>query len=860
MRNTMNLLIFLAMMLVIWLPSAAQAAVATDLDSLAEAQQLLERGETDRALAMAAEIRQKAAAPELQLRCLAVEVAAARAAGRLPQEQALHTQRLALAGKVYGAEHVEVGLVQVDLAVTAKRLGQAAVAAEWLDKATAVAVASAKRGEARSMELLAELAAQADDGPSRRQAVAAVEASLVALQGKLDPADFSIRERARALLTAVATVAIDLGRARDAVQFLVMAAQFLHPDRAVNDPQTGVLALELGRAWAAQGNLAKAEQFYRYALEKLQPAYGADHPLVAVAGRRLGLVLLRAGQRPQALQVLRAAQAGTQRQRQAVRQAAMPAAAKLAAYNKTFFDDEVLFSLQLEEAQAKPAALATLVELQLQRKGALLQALLPAQGLANPAAVALRQRLAVVSSQLAQGWQQAERDPGPANQAAVQRLMALRDQLEAQLAEKASDKASPPERKLDAQALCSALPKGAVLVDFVHYIDYQPLDGGIRLTRKLAALVVRQRDCHLQALALGDAKPIELKVHAFRRDLQKSVPARGAAALGVDPAQQAPWQLGARDLWTSLVAPLQELLVDTELLVLSPDDALHFVPWPALEDGDGKLLADRWPVALVDSPLQLIQAAKAGTAQPGEGALVLGGAQFGKGKGKKPSQDPCSALLSTTWAELPGTLAEARHAATTLTKAGVTVNSLLGAAATEGAFKHAAPGKRWISLATHGYFAGAACAREADLTPRDPLLLSGLVVAGANQAPSAEDGWLTAAEIAALDLRGTELVVLSACETGLGDAQQAVGEGVFGLRQAFARAGAAGVVLSLWQVPDRETAALMGIFWQQLAGSAGATRPWQALHRAQLAVRQQLAAQGRDHPYLWAGFVYAGRL
>jgi CHAT domain-containing protein len=447
----------------------------------------------------------------------------------------------------------------------------------------------------------------------------------------------------------------------------------------------------------------------------------------------------------------------------------------------------------------------------------------------------------------------------------VQRLQRLRDHLQAQVAQKGLGSKVDTPADAGLAELCQALPQGAALLDFVHYIDYRPVEGGVRLTRKMAAVAVRQRDCRAQVVALGDAKPVQTAVQEWRKALAVQGAVRGAAALGIgEPAQAAPWHGGAQALWGQLIAPVVDHLQGVEVLVISPDDALHFVPWPALMDPQGKLLADHWPVALVDSPGQLLaQRPQPGpTELAGTSALLIGGPAFGKApKARGPSRgaDACASLLSTTWAPLPGTLGEAKAGGEVLRKAGVAVETLTGAAATEAALRKAAPGRRWISLATHGYFAGAACARNADLTPRDPLLLSGLVFAGANQpgAAAGDDGWLTAAEIAALDLRGTELVVLSACETGLGDAQQAVGEGVFGLRQAFARAGAAGVVLSLWQVPDRETADLLGAFWRRMAATP--QRPWLALHAAQAELRAKLAAQGRDHPQLWAGFAYAGQ-
>jgi CHAT domain-containing protein len=132
-----------------------------------------------------------------------------------------------------------------------------------------------------------------------------------------------------------------------------------------------------------------------------------------------------------------------------------------------------------------------------------------------------------------------------------------------------------------------------------------------------------------------------------------------------------------------------------------------------------------------------------------------------------------------------------------------------------------------------------------------PLLRSGLALAAANRPPSPlGDGLLTALEAADLDLRGTQLVVLSACQTALGDAEP--GLGVAGLTSAVQAAGAQSTVLSLWQVDDDATRALMQLFYRGLL--AGTSRA-QALRQAQAAI----AAQSKwRHPFYWAAFVLNG--
>lgn len=143
---------------------------------------------------------------------------------------------------------------------------------------------------------------------------------------------------------------------------------------------------------------------------------------------------------------------------------------------------------------------------------------------------------------------------------------------------------------------------------------------------------------------------------------------------------------------------------------------------------------------------------------------------------------------------------------------------------------------------------------------RAPLVRCGLALAGANRRGSVtcrdggEDGILTALEVLSLDLRGTEMVVLSACETGIGDIAQ--GEGVLGLRRAFLVAGARRVVTTLWKVSDRHTEQLMQDFVSQCHAGAHAVA---ALRDAQLTMIERLRRRtGGAHPYFWAAFTATG--
>jgi len=236
----------------------------------------------------------------------------------------------------------------------------------------------------------------------------------------------------------------------------------------------------------------------------------------------------------------------------------------------------------------------------------------------------------------------------------------------------------------------------------------------------------------------------------------------------------------------------------------------------------------------------------------------------------------CDATGTLHFNDLPGTGREALDVSRLWeTEGGSHAEVLTGTAATETALKRSLADRRVVHLATHGFFLSSGCAPgrsnsrgvgglvSADAIAaaelENPLLLSGLAMAGANRSGrrsvDQDDGILTAEEIAGLDLQDTEWAVLSACDTGLGEIR--AGEGVFGLRRAFQIAGARTVIMSLWSVDDQATRQWMRALYEGRFKKGLDTA--QAVHAASLTMLRERRARGLSTlPFYWAAFVAAG--
>ena len=364
----------------------------------------------------------------------------------------------------------------------------------------------------------------------------------------------------------------------------------------------------------------------------------------------------------------------------------------------------------------------------------------------------------------------------------------------------------------------------------------------------------------VQLISLGDAKKIETQVAALRKQLNASI-AGEINQTGEESFEQE-FIRQSKQISQLIFAPLEKHLTGIEEILISPDGELWTIPWEALQTADNKYVLEKYRVRYLTSGRELASNQRKGrySGDP----VVMADPDYDLSpvninKVNDSNKQTLRSAATAIFTRLPSSRTEASAIKAPLEGyTGSTAQMLLGAEAQESAFKQLHR-PRSLVLSTHGYFDKYEAKKSGDIDV-NPLLRCGLALAGANNRQKAmaegkEDGILTGLEIVGTDLRGTELVVLSACETGLGEVTS--GEGVAGLRQAFQLAGAQSVVSSLWQVEDGETARLMKLFFQNLADGKSKS---EALRQAQLSrIKARRARHGVAHPFFWAAFTLTGQ-
>lgn len=632
-------------------------------------------------------------------------------------------------------------------------------------------------------------------------------------------------------------------------------------------PMVAKILNNLASSYRARGADVEAEPVLLRALNIYEKALGEMHPNVAVLLNNLASLYLAQGAYAKAERLVSRA---TDIQEDQLRHelARLSTSRKHAFMQLVQTDTESVISMQADAMPASAEALELALTTVLRRKGRVLDSLA-----SNHARL-----LARLEPTLRDKYQQfteantglsmllrAPFDPRNAANRAIEitDLRAHIDDLEAAL-NAASAEFRVKSEVVTVTKVKAALPRGAALVEFVSYRRVDPRRPHAGQERRYVAYVLPWRG-PARWVSLGEAAPIDTGINAVLAAMHGNT--------SVDAARTA-----LRHLDALVFAPVRGQLTDVTHLILAPDGKLNLVPFEALIDAQGRYAMENWLVSYVGSGRDLLQVAA--QRPPRSPAMIVAAPDYGpprsaacEGQG---SFCPLAGALAEA-AELPAYLPNARVAtgkqATKAVLAAAVGPSVLHIA-THGFFmRDEAPSSppatavpapfptrglyvgepEFSSFATRGlYVKGAGFSSFAAPSPGfdDPMKAldqAGLAMARANTDP---DGIVTARELAGYDWWGTQLVVLSACETGVGAVPS--GEGVYGMRRALVLAGAEAHVVSLWNVDDSSTQQLMRDFYKELARGTGR---FEALRQAKLRLLRQPKFV---HPYYWAAFIPVG--
>ena len=800
---------------------------------------------------------------------------------------ALFEQAAAVYEKVLGADNPRTASLWNSLAAQYGPLGQRPMAEKLAQRALEVSEKALGPDHPQVASCLTTVANLRVDAGDLDEAERLYRRSLLITEHTYGPDDF---ENARYLNNLGSTL-LDQGN-------FAGAESFLQRGLAIEERKLGPDALELaitlqnlGVVARQQKEVAKAEAYYLRALAIRQKYLRPDHPDIALNLNNLAIIYRMkgdverslathfqvlsiweksagpynsgtlitlgniartyAGQGdiPNAIAFQRRVDAAIERDL-TLNLAIGSERQKLALVNGLPDRTARTISLDVATGFKEPGATALAALVVLQRKGRVFEAMVDTRAgvrdrLGSAHDQELLDRLSTTTTQLARV---ALNDPSdaesPGRLQRISELEAQKEKLESELSEDSAEfrVESQPVTLAAVQAL---LPRDTALLEFAVYRPFDP-----RADRNADAYgaphyvaYLLERDGPPHGADLGLAQEIDTLVDRLRASLR-------------DPARD-DVTVNARAVDARVLQPVRVLLGNATRLLISPDGELNLIPFEALRDERGRYAIERYTISYLSSGRDLVRMQVPRTHNTGPIVVadpefgdppVTSGAAAAAPRINSPRRSITSVddLPSAYFAPLSGTAEEARQIKAFFPDATV----LTGTLATKSALTRAqAP--RILHIATHGFFL-----QDPKHKIANPLLRSGLALSGANlnrtstPGQDEESGILTALEASNLDLWGTKLVTLSACDTGVGEVKN--GEGVYGLRRAFLLAGAETLVMSLWPVSDYVTRQMMTSYYGGLNKGLGRG---EALRQAELSMR---ARKGLQHPFYWASFIQAG--
>jgi CHAT domain-containing protein len=425
--------------------------------------------------------------------------------------------------------------------------------------------------------------------------------------------------------------------------------------------------------------------------------------------------------------------------------------------------------------------------------------------------------------------------------------------------------------KADTKKISEILIKngeGCAYVDFARTDLYKFKEKKFSGASYLVFLLLPGKEFVVRLVDMGDAERIDGRIRAYLEEMKR------AKEYGEVPRESI-LKAEAKALYELLLKPIEAEIKGKKHLYISPDGNLNLIPFEVLMTPEGKYLMEEYNITYIAAGRDIMRFMD-GTVAKGE-PIIMADPDYDMGLQEKTQVAQAMGVIEMRgpapvtrdakdlrFKRLPDTKREANAIEKTLKeiyKAGV--GNYQDKRALEEVLLTVKDPKI-LHLATHGYFLKDEEVKHqqilgfllldreviADLVTENLMLRSGIVLAGANASlkEGRDDGIVSAEKILGLRLKGTDLVVLSACNTGIGDVKS--GEGVFGLKRAFILSGAKTVVMSLWSIPSKETTELMTDFYTLMAKGKSKS---DALREARLNLMKKKA-----NPFYWGAFVMVG--